>query len=68
MINLYGKLVRNTYLYADLHDRRRMGVGFQIDFIFIHAEVVTRVAGSLEAEGLPGYPESLFVEINVMKS
>ncbi len=32
----------------------------------IHAEVVTRVAGSLEAVGLPGYPEVLFVEINVM--
>ncbi len=31
----------------------------------IHAEVVTRVAGSLEAGVLPGYPESLFVEINV---
>jgi hypothetical protein len=34
----------------------------------IHAEIVTRVAGSLEAVGLPGYPEVLFVEINVMKS
>ncbi len=33
-----------------------------------HAEVVTRGAGSLEAWGLPGYPESLCVEINVMKS
>ncbi len=33
----------------------------------IHAEVVTRVAGSLEAGGLPGYPESLVVEINMMK-
>jgi hypothetical protein len=31
----------------------------------MYAEVVTRVAGSLEAEGLPGYPESLYVEINV---
>ncbi len=30
------------------------------DFLLmlIHAEVVTRVAGSLEAGGLPGYPES----------
>ncbi len=37
-----------------------------ICFIFnIHAEVVTRVAGSLEAGGMPGYPES---KINVMKS
>ncbi len=32
--------------------------------ILIHAEVVTRVAYSLEAGGLPGYPESLFVEMN----
>jgi hypothetical protein len=32
------------------------------------AEVVTRVAGSLETGGLPGYPEELFVEINMMKS
>jgi hypothetical protein len=31
--------------------------------VCMHAEVVTRVAGSLEA-GLPGYPKSLFVEIN----
>jgi hypothetical protein len=28
----------------------------------MYAEVVTRVAGSLEAVGLPGYPEVLFVE------
>jgi hypothetical protein len=35
---------------------------------FNHAEVVTCVAGSLEAGGLPGYLEVLFVEINVMKS
>jgi hypothetical protein len=34
----------------------------------IHAVVVTRVAGSLEARGLPGYPESLLDEINMMKS
>ncbi len=34
---------------------------------FIYAEVVTRVAGNLKAGGLPGYPEVLFVEINVMK-
>ncbi len=34
----------------------------------IYAEVVTHVAGSLEAEGLPGHPESLVVETNVMKS
>jgi hypothetical protein len=34
----------------------------------IYAEVVTCVAGSLEAGGLPGYPECLFVEINMMKS
>ncbi len=34
----------------------------------IYAEVVTRVASSLEAVGLPGYPEVLFVEINVIKS
>ncbi len=34
----------------------------------IYAEVVARVSGSLEAGGLPGYPESLFVEINMMKS
>jgi hypothetical protein len=34
----------------------------------IHAEIVTRVAGSLEAVGLSGYPKVLFVEINVMKS
>ncbi len=31
----------------------------------IYAEVVTHVAGSLEAGGLTGYPES---EINVLKS
>jgi hypothetical protein len=35
---------------------------------YIYAEVVTRVAGSLEAGGLPGYPKVLYVEINVMKS
>jgi len=34
----------------------------------MYAEVVTCVAGSLEAKGLPRYPECLFVEINVMKS
>ncbi len=34
----------------------------------IDAEVVTRLAGSLEAGGLPGYPKGLVVEINVMKS
>jgi hypothetical protein len=34
----------------------------------IYAEVVTSVAGSLEADGLPEYPNCLFVEINVMKS
>ncbi len=35
----------------------------------IYAEVVTFVAGSLEAGGLPGYPEVfLVVEINVVKS
>jgi hypothetical protein len=34
----------------------------------IYAEVVTRVAGSLEAGGFPGNPESFFVKINVMKS
>jgi hypothetical protein len=33
----------------------------------IHAEVVTLVAGSLEAGEFAEYPESLFVEINVMK-
>jgi hypothetical protein len=33
----------------------------------IYAEVVTCVAGSLEAGGLPGYPTVLFVKINVMK-
>ncbi len=33
----------------------------------IYAEVVTRVVGSLEARGLPRYPESLFVEINMVK-
>ncbi len=37
-------------------------------FFAIYAEVVTRVAGSLEAGGLPVYPESLVVEINVIKS
>jgi hypothetical protein len=34
----------------------------------MYAEVVTRVAGSLEAGGLPGYPKVLIVEINVVKS
>jgi hypothetical protein len=34
----------------------------------MYAEVVTRVAGSLGAIGLPGYPEVLIIEINVMKS
>ncbi len=38
------------------------------DVYHIDAEVVTRVAGSLGAGGLPGYPEVLFDEINVMKS
>jgi hypothetical protein len=36
-------------------------------FVSIYAEVVTHVAGSLEAGELPGCPESLLVEINVMK-
>ncbi len=36
--------------------------------IGIYAEVVFRVASSLEAEGFPGYPESLFVEKKVMNS
>jgi hypothetical protein len=31
-------------------------------------KVVACVASSIEAGGLPGYPESLFVKINVMKS
>jgi hypothetical protein len=34
----------------------------------MYAEVVSRVAGSLEAGGLPGYPKVLFVEINMVKS
>jgi hypothetical protein len=34
----------------------------------IYAEVVTHLAGCLEAGGLPEYPESLLVEINVIKS
>ncbi len=34
----------------------------------MYAEIVTRVASNLEAVGLPGNPESLSVEINVMKS
>jgi hypothetical protein len=33
--------------------------------MLIHAEVITRVAGNLEAGGLPGYPES---EINLLKT
>jgi len=35
---------------------------------FIYAEVVTHVAVSLGAVGLPRYPKCLFVEINMMKS
>jgi hypothetical protein len=35
--------------------------------MIIYAEVATRLAGSLLAGGLPGYPESLFVEKNMMK-
>ncbi len=31
----------------------------------IYAEVVTRVTGSLNSRGLPGYHKSLFVELNV---
>jgi hypothetical protein len=34
----------------------------------MYAEVVTHVAGTLEAVGLPGYPEVLIVEIIVVKS
>jgi hypothetical protein len=34
----------------------------------IYAEVVTPVAGSLEAGGLPGYLKVLFVEISMTKS
>ncbi len=34
----------------------------------IYAEVVTHVDSSLGALGLPGYPEVVIVEINVMKS
>jgi hypothetical protein len=33
----------------------------------IHADVVTLVAGSFEAGEFAEYPESLYVEINVMK-
>jgi hypothetical protein len=38
------------------------------DYFFAntYAEVVTFVACNLEAGGLPGYPKSLFVEINVI--
>ncbi len=39
-----------------------------VKMVQIYAEVVTHVACSLEAGGLPGYPECLFVEINMMKS
>jgi hypothetical protein len=41
--------------------------GFKIVWL-IYAEVVSRVASSFEAGGLPRYPESMFDEINVMKS
>jgi hypothetical protein len=41
---------------------------FYLLLLNINAEVVTCVVGSLEAGGLPGYPESLFVEIKVMKA
>ncbi len=34
----------------------------------INAEVVYHVAGSLEAGGLPGYPQCLVIEINVFNS
>ncbi len=38
-------------------------------YIYIYAAVVTFVAGSHEAGGLPGYPEVfLIIEINVTKS
>jgi hypothetical protein len=53
------KLVRNKFC--------RLQYLWCFDLPRIHAEVVTRVAGSLEAGGLPGYPEVLFVEINVTK-
>jgi hypothetical protein len=41
---------------------------FKLNCSYVHAVVVTRVASSLEAGGLPGYPISSLVEINVMKS
>jgi len=34
----------------------------------MYAEVKSCVDGSFEAGGLLGYPESFFLEINVMKS
>jgi hypothetical protein len=33
-------------------------IHFSVHLLVIHAEVVTLVAGSLEAVGLPGSPES----------
>jgi hypothetical protein len=36
-----------------------------VRYFVINAEVVTRVAGSLGAGGLPGYPKS---KINVLKT
>ncbi len=43
-------------------------IGESVNTNNIYAEVVTHVAGSLEAGRLPGNPESLFGEINMMKS
>jgi hypothetical protein len=34
----------------------------------MYAAVVTQVTGSLEVGGLLGYPECLFVEINMVKA
>ncbi len=67
--NLSGKeMSRNKLLHFS---RCRWPMNTKINELIeydIYAEVVTRVAGSLEARGLPGYPEVLFVKINVTKS
>jgi hypothetical protein len=59
------KPVRNGHLFSLNPKFKKIQIATRVT---TSSEVVIRVAGSLEAGGLPGYPEVLFVEINVMKS
>jgi hypothetical protein len=61
--------IYHTYKTSKNQKKRiEFPIGDSVNTKKIYAEVVTHVAGSLEAGRLPRNPESLFVEINIMKS